>query len=404
MTQNKNLLDRWSGALMDTYGTPPLALVSGSGAEVVDADGKRYVDLLAGIAVNILGHAHPAVVEAVTRQVSTLGHVSNLYVAEPAVRLAERLVDMVGVPGTRVFFSNSGAEANEAAIKIGRRTGRTRMIAAENSFHGRTMGSLALTGQPGKREPFEPLIETVTHVPYGDADALREALGAARVDGASSAPDVAAVFLEPVIGEGGVVTPPAGYLAEARAAASEAGALLVLDEIQTGIARTGTMFAFQQTGIVPDVFTLAKGLGGGLPIGATVAVGEAGALLTPGQHGTTFGGNPVSAAAANAVLDVIEAEGLAERAASLGKHIATTIEAMGHPLVSGVRGQGMLLGITLTDARAKQVETAARDAGYLVNAAQPDVVRLAPPLVLTDAQADGFLADLPAVLTAAQES
>lgn len=389
---NEAMQSRWNAAVMDTYGTPPIALVSGRGATVTDADGKEYVDLLGGIAVNALGHAHPKIIEAVTQQVSTLGHVSNLYISEPVVRLAERLTEAVGVPGTRVFFSNSGAEANEAAIKIGRRTGRTAMVAAEGAFHGRTMGSLALTGQPAKREPFAPLIESVTHVPYGDAAALRAA-----------AEGAAAIFLEPIMGEGGVVVPPAGYLAEARAAATEASALLVFDEVQTGIARTGTLFAYQRAGVTPDVFTLAKGLGGGLPIGATVAVGAAGELLTPGQHGTTFGGNPVAAAAANAVLDVIEAEGLAERADALGKHIAATVEGFGHPLVTGVRGSGLLLGITLSRGVAKAIETGARDAGFLLNAAQPDVVRLAPPLVLTDEQADRFLTALPALLDSAQE-
>ncbi|NMD57263.1 MULTISPECIES: acetylornithine transaminase [Tsukamurella] len=390
---NEAMQSRWNAAVMDTYGTPPIALVSGRGAAVTDADGKEYVDLLGGIAVNALGHAHPKIIEAVTHQVSTLGHVSNLYISEPVVRLAERLTEAVGVPGTRVFFSNSGAEANEAAIKIGRRTGRTRMVAADGAFHGRTMGSLALTGQPAKREPFAPLIESVTHVPYGDAAALRAA-----------AEGAAAIFLEPIMGEGGVVVPPAGYLAEARAAATEAGALLVLDEVQTGIARTGTLFAYQRAGVTPDVFTLAKGLGGGLPIGATVAVGAAGELLTPGQHGTTFGGNPVAAAAANAVLDVIEAEGLAERADALGKHIAATVEGFGHPLVTGVRGSGLLLGITLSRPAAKAIEAGARDAGFLLNAAQPDVVRLAPPLVLTDEQADRFLTALPSLLDSAQEN
>ena len=389
---NEAMQSRWNAAVMDTYGTPPIALVSGRGATVTDADGKEYVDLLGGIAVNALGHAHPKIIEAVTQQVSTLGHVSNLYISEPVVRLAERLTEAVGVPGTRVFFSNSGAEANEAAIKIGRRTGRTAMVAADGAFHGRTMGSLALTGQPAKREPFAPLIESVTHVPYGDAAALRAA-----------AEGAAAIFLEPIMGEGGVVVPPAGYLAEARAAATEASALLVFDEVQTGIARTGTLFAYQRAGVTPDVFTLAKGLGGGLPIGATVAVGAAGELLTPGQHGTTCGGNPVAAAAAHAVLDVIEAEGLAERADALGKHIAATVEGFGHPLVTGVRGSGLLLGITLSRGVAKAIETGARDAGFLLNAAQPDVVRLAPPLVLTDEQADRFLTALPALLDSAQE-
>ncbi|GIZ95403.1 acetylornithine aminotransferase [Tsukamurella sp. TY48] len=390
---NQSMQQRWNAAVMDTYGTPPIALVSGRGAQVTDADGKEYVDLLGGIAVNALGHAHPKIIEAVTKQLGTLGHVSNLYISEPVVRLAERLTEAVGVPGTRVFFGNSGAEANEAAIKIGRRTGRTAMVAAEGAFHGRTMGTLTLTGQPPKREPFLPLLESVTHVPYGDVPALEAA-----------AEGAAAIFLEPIMGEGGVVVPPEGYLAAARAAATKAGALLVFDEVQTGIARTGTLFAYQKAGVTPDVFTLAKGLGGGLPIGATVAVGAAGELLTPGQHGTTFGGNPIAAAAANAVLDVIEAEGLAERADTLGKHIATSVESLGHPLVTGVRGSGLLLGITLAQPVAKAIETGARDAGFLVNAAQADVVRLAPPLVLTDEQADRFVAALPALLDAAQET
>lgn len=389
---NEAMQSRWNSALMDTYGTPPIALVSGRGAVVTDADGKEYVDLLGGIAVNALGHAHPKIIEAVTQQVSTLGHVSNLYISEPVVRLAERLTEAVGVPGTRVFFSNSGAEANEAAIKIGRRTGRTAMVAAEGAFHGRTMGSLSLTGQPGKRKPFEPLVESVRHVPYGDGAAL-----------ARAAEGAAAIFLEPIMGEYGVVVPPAGYLADARAAATAAGALLVFDEVQTGIARTGTLFAYQRAGVTPDVFTLAKGLGGGLPIGATVAVGAAGELLTPGQHGTTFGGNPIAAAAANAVLDVIESEGLAERADALGKSISAAIEELGHPLVTGVRGAGLLLGITLAQPVAKTIETNARDAGFLLNAAQTDVIRLAPPLVLTDEQADRFVSALPALLDSAQE-
>jgi acetylornithine/N-succinyldiaminopimelate aminotransferase len=392
----EQLQQRWNSALMNTYGTPPVALVSGRGAVVTDADGREYLDLLGGIAVNALGHAHPKIIEAVTRQISTLGHVSNLYVSEPVVRLAERLVEAVGVPGSRVFFCNSGAEANEAAIKIARRTGRPRMVAAEGAFHGRTMGALSLTGQPAKREPFAPMLESVTHVPYGDGAALASAL-----DGAGD--PAGALFLEPIMGEYGVITPPAGYLAQARAASTAAGALLVFDEVQTGIGRCGALFAYQRAGVTPDVFTLAKGLGGGLPLGATVAVGETAELLRPGQHGTTFGGNPVAAAAANAVLDVIAAEGLSEHADALGKRIAAAVESLGHPLVDHVRGQGLLLGIVLTADTAKPVEAAARDAGYLVNAAAANVIRLAPPLVLTETQADRFVADLPAILDAATE-
>ncbi|MGB2923076.1 MAG: acetylornithine transaminase [Mycobacterium sp.] len=387
MTAGTPLLDRWSAVMMNNYGTPPLALASGDGAVVTDVDGRSYVDLLGGIAVNVLGHGHPAVIEAVTRQMSTLGHTSNLYATEPGVALAEALVGLLGAPA-RAFFCNSGTEANEVAFKITRLTGRTKLVAAQGAFHGRTMGSLALTGQPSKQAPFAPLPGDVTHVPYGDVEAL-----AGAVDG-----DTAAVFLEPIMGEGGVVVPPAGYLAAARDITAARGALLVLDEVQTGIGRTGAFFAHQHDGITPDVVTLAKGLGGGLPIGACLAVGATADLLTPGLHGSTFGGNPVCTAAALAVLRVLADERLVERADVLGKTISHGAEALGHPLIDHVRGRGLLLGIVLTAEAAKFVESAAREAGFLVNAAAPDVVRLAPPLVITDAQVDGFLSALPAVL------
>lgn len=381
---------RWSASLMDNYGTPPLALVRGSGAVVVDADGREYLDLLGGIAVNSLGHAHPAVVEAVTRQLSTLGHVSNLYVSEPAVQLAEELLAHLGHPG-RVLFTNSGAEANEAAFKITRRTGRPTIIAAENGFHGRTMGALALTGQPGKRAPFEPMPAGVEFVPFGDVAALAAAVDA----------DTAAVFLEPVQGEGGVVVPPAGYLAAARKITTRHGALLVLDEVQTGVGRTGTFFAHTADGITPDVVTLAKGLGGGLPIGACIGLGAAGDLLEPGQHGTTFGGNPVCCAAALAVLHTLATEDLLPHVAALGKELSTGIEELAHPLVDHVRGAGLLLGVVLTAPVGPAVVAAARDAGFLINATSPGVLRLAPPLVLTSEQAQRFVHGLPAILDAA---
>ncbi len=381
------LLGRWQSVMMDNYGTPPLALVSGEGAVVTDADGKTYLDLLAGIAVNVLGHRHPAISAAVTAQLDTLGHVSNLYATEPGIALAEQLVGQLGSPA-RVFFCNSGAEANEAAFKISRLTGRTKVVAAQNAFHGRTMGSLALTGQPAKQQPFEPLPGFVTHVPYGDVEALAAAV----------AGDTAAVFLEPIMGEGGVVVPPAGYLAAAREITSRHGALLVLDEVQTGVGRTGTFYAHQHDGITPDVVTLAKGLAGGLPIGACLAVGSAADLMTPGMHGSTFGGNPVCSAAALAVLRVLREEGLVEHADALGKTLADGIEALNHPLVDYVRGRGLLRGIVLTAPHGKAVEVAARDAGFLVNAAAPDVIRLAPPLVITEAQVDDFLAALPGIL------
>ncbi|NVN50980.1 acetylornithine transaminase [Mycolicibacterium hippocampi] len=392
-TENAPLLDRWSAVMMNNYGTPPLALSSGDGATVTDVDGRSYVDLLGGIAVNVLGHRHPAVIDAVVRQMNTLGHTSNLYATEPGVALAEALVGLLGAPA-RVFFCNSGTEANEVAFKITRLTGRTKLVAAQGAFHGRTMGSLALTGQPSKQAPFAPLPGDVSHVPYGDIEALAGAVDS----------DTAAVFLEPIMGEGGVVVPPAGYLAAAREITASHGALLVLDEVQTGVGRTGAFFAHQHDGITPDVVTLAKGLGGGLPIGACLAVGATADLLTPGLHGSTFGGNPVCTAAALAVLGVLADEHLIERAEVLGKTLSHRTEALGHPLVDHVRGRGLLLGIVLTAEMAKPVEVAARDAGFLVNAAAPDVVRLAPPLVITEAEVNGFLTALPAILDRAGES
>src|SRR3954469_976452 len=384
-----NLLERWSGVMMNNYGTPPLALASGDGAVVTDVDGKSYVDLLGGIAVNVLGHRHPAIIEAVTRQLNTLGHTSNLYATEPGIELAEALVAHLGGDvRARVFFANSGTEANEVAFKIPRLTGRTKLVAAELAFHGRTMGSLALTGQPSKQAPFEPLPGDVTHVPYGDVQALAAAVS----------DRTAAVFLEPIMGEGGVVTPPPGYLAAARKITAERGALLVLDEVQTGVGRTGTFYAHQHDGITPDIVTLAKGLGGGLPIGACLAIGPTAELLTPGLHGSTFGGNPVCTAAALAVLRVLADDDLIGRADVLGKTISAGIEALGHPLVDHVRGRGLLQGVVLASEAAKPVETAARDAGFLVNAAAPDVIRLAPPLIITEGQIDDFLAALPGVL------
>ncbi|MEV4434295.1 acetylornithine transaminase [Streptomyces sp. NPDC049555] len=387
---NADLTTRWQGALMDNYGTPRIPLVRGEGSTVWDADGKRYLDFVGGIAVNALGHAHPAIVRAVSDQIATLGHVSNLFCAEPTVRLAERLLELAGRPG-RVYFANSGAEAIEAAFKIGRRTGRTHMVAASGGFHGRTLGALALTGQPAKQEPFLPLPGDVTHVPYGDADALRAAV----------TPDTALVVLEPVQGENGVVVPPAGYLAAAREITTRTGTLLVLDEIQTGVGRTGHWFEHLAQGVQPDVVTLAKGLGGGLPIGATLAFGPAADLLTPGQHGSTFGGNPVACAAALAVLDTLAADGVLDHVKRVGALLRDGITALGHPLVDHVRGTGLLLGIVLDEPLAPQVQQAAQEAGLLVNAVAPDVVRLAPPLILTEDEAETFCRALPGVLDAA---
>ncbi|MFG2950695.1 acetylornithine transaminase [Streptomyces adustus] len=392
MTANEDLTQRWQGALMNNYGTPRLPLVRGAGTRVWDADGKEYVDFVGGIAVNALGHAHPAVVEAVSRQIASLGHVSNLFVAEPPVALAERLLQHFGRDG-RVFFCNSGAEANEGAFKIGRLTGRTHMVATRGGFHGRTMGALALTGQPGKQEPFLPLPGDVTHVPYGDAQALAAAV----------TEDTALVIIEPIQGENGVVVPPAGYLKAARAITAATGALLVLDEVQTGVGRTGHWFEYQaHEGVLPDVVTLAKGLGGGLPLGATVAFGRAAELMAPGHHGTTFGGNPVACAAGLAVLDTIAADGLLQNVKNQSERLRAGIESLGHPLIDHVRGAGLLLGIVLTGPFAQQVQQAAQDAGLLVNAPAPDVVRLMPALNLGDDDVDALLGAMPGILDVAK--
>ncbi|MGE5827972.1 MAG: acetylornithine transaminase [Micromonosporaceae bacterium] len=381
------LIRRWTSSMMDNYGTPPIGLVRGAGAVVWDEDGKSYVDMLGGVAVNALGHAHPAVVAAVTQQIATLGHVSNYFIAEPPLALAEALLARIGRPG-RVFFANSGAEANEAAFKLSRCTGRTHVVAAAGGFHGRTMGALALTGQPAKADPFRPLPGEVTHVPYGDAGALAAAVGDA----------TAMVMLEPIQGENGVIVPPAGYLTAAREITSAHGALLAIDEVQTGIGRTGHWFAHQAEGVAPDVVTLAKGLGGGLPIGACLAFGSAADQLGPGSHGSTFGGNPVAAAAALAVLATIESDGLLDHVKRIGERLRQGVESLGHPLVAGVRGAGLMLAIVLTRPVSAAAVDALRQAGFLANPVQPDAVRLTPPLILSAEQADAFLAALPPCL------
>jgi acetylornithine aminotransferase len=384
---------RWDDALMGNYGTPPVVLARGDGATVWDVDGKEYVDLFAGLAVNVLGHAHPEVREAVDRQLSTLGHVSNLAISQPAVRLAERLKELTGFD--KVLFTNSGAEANEAALKLARRhRPGGGWVACEQAFHGRTLGALAVTGQPAKRTPFEPLPGPVTFVPYGDVDALCAAV----------TDTTASVVLEPILGEAGVVVPPAGFLETARQICDETGALLHLDEVQGGIGRGGAWLSSNvlAPGVSADVVTLAKGLGGGLPIGAVLARGGAATALRKGDHGTTFGGNPVVCAAALAVLDVIERDGLLEAATKLGDAFAADILALGHPLIETVRGIGLWRAIVLSEPLATAAEAAAREAGFLVNAPAADVLRLAPPLVVGEDQLDAFVAALPAVLDAAR--
>ena len=400
MSATEVMQKRFAAALMPNYGLPQLALARGEGCRVWDADGHEYLDLFAGIAVSSLGHAHPALVGAVTGQVSALAHTSNLFLHEPGIALAERLLALLG-PGTgpadaRIFFANSGAEANEAAIKLVRRHwdrlgqggARPVFVATENGFHGRTMGALALTGKASIRDPFGPFGIDVRFVPFGDADALRAAAG----------PDCAAVFVEPCQGEAGVIPPPPGYLRAARDACDASGAVLVIDEIQSGIGRTGDWFAYSCEGVTPDVLTLAKGLGGGLPIGACVGFGTFGSVLGKGDHGSTFGANPVACAAALAVLETIEADGLLQAAATVGQQLRDGIAAVQHPLLAGVRGQGLWLAAILAGHAAADVEAAARRAGFLVNAVQPDAIRLAPPLVITTAQAAAFLSALPHIL------
>ena len=397
MTHADELLDRYRAALIPVFGVPQTVLSHGDGCYVVDVDGKRYLDLLGGIAVNTLGHGHPALVEAITKQVSQVMHISNFFTSEPQVELAEKVIEICRAPeGSGVFFSNSGAEAIEAAIKLSRRTGRSRIIAAQNAFHGRTTGALALTWKVAYRAPFEPLMPGVTHVPYNDTAALEAAV-------AEAGDDLAAVVLEPIQGEAGVILADPAYLRLARELTTRAGALLVLDEIQCGMGRTGHWLAHHATDVVPDAVTLAKGLAGGVPVGALVTYGPAvTGLLTGGQHGSTFGGNPLACAAGLATIRTIETDGLLAHAAGMGAALAEGVEALGHPRVSGTRGRGLLLAITLTQPVAASAMSLARAAGFLVNAVAPDALRLAPPLILGQGEIDSFLAALPGLLDAAE--
>ena len=383
-------LDRYAHSLMGVFGRPKTVLTRGEGCYVWDADGNRYLDLLAGIAVNALGHGHPALVEALSNQAASMIHVSNFFATPPQIELAEKLLTVAGAPkGSAVFFANSGSEAVEAAIKLSRRTGRTRLVAAESAFHGRTMGALALTHKHAYREPFAPLIPSVSHVPLNDEAALRAAVTS----------DVAALFLEPIQGEAGVVAADPAYLQLARELTRATGTLLVIDEVQTGVGRTGTWFAFQQSGIVPDAITVAKGLAGGVPIGALVTFGpDVSGLLTAGQHGSTFGGNPLAAAAGLAVLDTVDKDGLLAHATSVGNHLADSVAALSHPLILGVRGTGLLRAIVLSADVSVVVADRALSAGFIINAPTPDALRLTPPLVITTEQIDAFVAALPTLM------
>ncbi|WP_224049698.1 acetylornithine transaminase [Arthrobacter sp. NicSoilB4] len=404
-TTGAQWLSRYSSSLLGVFGTPQRVLVRGAGCLVWDADGKEYLDLLGGIAVNALGHAHPFVTSVISSQLSTLGHVSNFFTSPTQIALAEKLLDISKAPaGSKVFFANSGTEAVEAAFKLARRNGgvsqadstaqpRTKIIALEGAFHGRTMGALALTAKEAYREPFAPLPGGVVHIPFGDIDALRAAVDET----------TAAVFLEPIQGEAGVRPLPAGYLQAAREATSAAGALLILDEVQTGIGRTGKWLASEDAGIVPDAVTLAKGLGGGFPIGALVTFGpEVSSLLSAGQHGTTFGGNPVATAAALATLHVLENQHVLDHVRDTGEHLRAGLARIDG--VTEVRGEGLLIGFDLDADVAPAVVTAGLEAGFIVNSPGPHTIRLAPPLILTTEQADLFVAALPALLQTAKDA
>ena len=387
---NKKYLKRWDSSLQNNYGKPSIALVKGKGIVVTDADGKTYLDFLGGIATSILGHAHPAIVKAVTKQISTLSHVSNFYAHPNAIELAEKLAAMTGDKNAKVFFCQSGAEANEAALKLSRRTGKVRVVAAQGAFHGRTMGALSLTGQPSKREPFLPLIKGVKHVPYGDIDAMRKAISK----------KTAMVIIEPIMGEAGVVVPPPDYLQELRRLCDKNGSLLVIDAVQTGMGRTGDWFGYEYSGITPDVITLAKGLGGGLPLGAMIALGKAADLFQAGDHGSTFGGNPVTTAAGLAAIKFIETQDILQKVEEQGLYLMQELALI--PGVKEVRGAGLLIGIELESLKASEVSDAMREAGVLVNAANGTTIRIAPALIVTDAQINKFIATFRKVITDAK--
>jgi acetylornithine/N-succinyldiaminopimelate aminotransferase len=370
----------WDSLMQANYGTPGISLVRGKGLEVWDSDGKKYLDFLGGIATNLLGHGHPEVSRAIAAQSKSLGHISNFYAHPVGLSLAKKLQEMTGDESARIFFCNSGAEANEAALKASRMTGRRRIVAATGAFHGRTMGALSMTGQPAKRDPFKPLLPGVRHVPYGDVKALKRTVSRR----------TAMVILEPVMGEAGVVLPSSGYLKAAREICDAKGALLVIDAVQTGMGRTGQWFGYEDEGIVPDMITIAKGLGGGLPLGAMIALGKSASLLTPGSHGTTFGGNPIAAAAALAVINEIERQNY--RSLNLAK--GALLRNLLSPIVGveNVRGRGLLIGVVVKNAKAKEIAASLLNEGFLVNAANENVIRLAPAFIVTEKQILKFVA------------
>ena len=372
-------MKRWQRVIQDNYGTPSIELVSGKGSIVKDANGASYIDFLAGIATNVLGHGHPAIVKAVTKQISTLGHVSNFYAHPNVLELAEKLQKMTGDKGARTFFCNSGAEANEAALKLSRKTGKFRVVATQEAFHGRTMGALSLTGQPSKRNPFKPLLKGIKHVPFGDSAAMKRAINK----------KTAMVIVEPIMGEAGVIVPPADYLKYLRQYCDDNGALLVFDCVQTGMGRTGDWFGYEYSGVKPDVITLAKGLGGGLPLGAMIALGPASQLFAAGDHGSTFGGNPVATAAALAVISAIEKEKILAHVDEVGDYLLAELALIQG--VTEVRGAGLLIGLTLEKPVAKSVVKKCQELGALINAPGDSTIRLAPALNISMKQAEKFV-------------
>ena len=372
-------MKRWQKAIQDNYGTPTIELVAGKGSVVKDSNGNTYLDFLAGIATNVLGHAHPAIVKAVTKQIATLGHVSNFYAHPNVLELAETLQKMTGDKSARVFFCNSGAEANEAALKLSRKTGRYKVVATQESFHGRTMGALSLTGQPSKRNPFKPLIKGIKHVPFGDSAAMKRAI----------TKKTAMVIIEPMMGEAGVIVPPSDYLKNLRQYCDKNGALLVFDCVQTGMGRTGDWFGYEYSGVKPDVITLAKGLGGGLPLGAMIALGSASTLFAAGDHGSTFGGNPVATAAGLAVIKSIEKEKLLSHVDAVGAFLLTELALI--PGIAEVRGAGLLIGLTLDKPVAKLLTKKCQELGLLINAPSESIIRIAPALNVSMKQAQKFV-------------
>ncbi len=374
-----DVADEWPKLMQNNYGTPTLHLTKGKGAEVWDVSGKKYLDLLGGIATNLLGHNHPKVTKAISSQASTLSHVSNFYSHQPGLDLAKELIEMTGDQSARVFFCNSGAEANEAALKLSRLTGRKKIVAAQGAFHGRTMGALSLTGQPSKRNPFKPLLKNIKHIPYGDIQALKRSVNAR----------TAMVILEPIMGEAGVVVPPSGYLKAAREICNQTGALLVIDAVQTGMGRTGTWFGFEDEGIKPDVITIAKGLGGGLPLAAMIGLGPAARLFQPGAHGSTFGGNPICASAALAVIKEIKDKNYQ----TLNRVKGALIQNLISPIVGveSTRGKGLLIGIVVKENRAKAIADKLQQRGFLVNPAAENVIRIAPSYVISEPQIMKFV-------------